>query len=122
MIRAIHSVVSKVWDLNSTSVKLSCEINFFLLFESLTLTKMDCLTITELIKIIKTYSKNDDSATATYNALRGYYGLHNRPTTQAIGKVVKKVEETGVVTNIERPRSAENIATVSESIADSSSF
>ena len=76
---------------------------------------MDRLTTTQRIKIIKTYYKNGDSATATYRALRGDYGLHNRQTTQAIGKSVKKFEETGVVTNIERPkhhrfaRSAENI-------------
>ena len=56
---------------------------------------MDRLTITQRIKIIKTYYKNGDSATATYRALRGDYGLHNRPTTQAIGKIVKKFEETG---------------------------
>ena len=42
---------------------------------------------------------------------------------QAIGKIVKKFIETGMVTNIERPlhhrfaRSAENIAIVSESFA-----
>ena len=35
--------------------------------------------------------------------LRGDYGLHDCPTTQAIGKNVQKFEETGVVTNIERP-------------------
>jgi hypothetical protein len=85
---------------------------------------MDRLTITQRIKIIKTYYKNGDSATATYRALRGDYGLHNRPTTQAIGKIVKKFEETGAVTNIVRPvhhrfaRSAENIAAVSESVAE----
>ena len=79
---------------------------------------MDCLSITQRIKIMKTY-KNSDSATATYRALRGDYGLHNRST---IGKIVKKFEETEVVTNIERPvdhrfaRSTENIAIVSESI------
>ena len=50
-------------------------------------------------------------------------GLRNRPTTQAIDKIVKKFEETGVVTNIERPVhhrfacSAENIVIVSESVA-----
>ena len=44
--------------------------------------------------MIKTYYKNDDSATD--------YGLYNCPTTQAIGKIVKKVKETGVVTNIKR--------------------
>ena len=49
---------------------------------------------------------------------------HNRPTTQAIARIVKKFEETGVVTSIERAvrhrfaRSAENIAIVSESVAE----
>ena len=61
---------------------------------------MDCLTITQRIRIIKTYYKHGDSATATHRALRGDYGLHNHPTMQAMGKIVKKFEETGVVTNI----------------------
>ena len=52
---------------------------------------MDRLTITQRIKISKTYYKNGDSTTATY---RGDYGLNNRLTTQAIGKIVKKFEET----------------------------
>ena len=43
--------------------------------------KMDRLTVTQRIKITKTYYKNGDSATATYRALGGDYGLHNRPTT-----------------------------------------
>ena len=30
-------------------------------------------------------------------------GLHNRTTTQVIGKIVEKFEETRVVINIERP-------------------
>ena len=33
--------------------------------------------------MIKTYYKNGDSATATYRALRGDYGLYNRSTIQA---------------------------------------
>ena len=55
---------------------------------------------------------------------RGNYGLHNRPTTQAVGNIVKKFKETGVVTNIKRlvhrrlARSAENIAFVSENVAE----
>ena len=83
---------------------------------------MDWLTITQRIKIIKTYYKNDDSSTATYHALRGDCGLHNHPTTQVIEKIVKKFEETEVVTNIEAPmhhrfaRFAENIAIVIESV------
>ena len=86
------------------------------------MTKMDRLTITESIKLIKIYYKNGDSATATYRGLRGDYCLHNRPTTQAIGKIVKKFEDIGVVTNIERhghhryARSTENIDIVSESV------
>ena len=67
---------------------------------------MDRLTITQRLKIIKIYYKNGDSVTATYRVLRGVYGLHNRPTTQTIGKIVKKFEETrGMVKNIERFRS-----------------
>ena len=54
---------------------------------------MDRLTIIQRIKMIRTYHKNYDSATATYRALRGDYGLHNRPIMQAIGKIVKKFED-----------------------------
>ena len=87
------------------------------------MTKIDRLTTTQHIKFIKIYYKNDDTATVTDRALRGDYGLHNRPTKQVIGKIVKIFKETEVVTNIERPlhyhfvRSAENIAVVSESVA-----
>ena len=58
--------------------------------ENLTLTKIDRLTITQRTKIIKTYYKNGNSATARYRALRGDNGLHNRPTTQAIYRIMKK--------------------------------
>ena len=79
------------------------------------------LTITQRIKIIQTYYKNSDSATATYHALRVDFGAQNSPITQAI---VKKFEETRAVTNIEWPvhhrfvRSAENIAIVSDILAE----
>ena len=69
-------------------------------------------------------SFTSDFATATYCSLRGDYGLHNCPTTQVISKIVKKFEETGVVTNIKRPvhyrfaRSSDNITIVSESVAE----
>ena len=91
--------------------------NFLFPIESLTLTKSNRITITQRIQISKTNYKNGDSTPATY---RGDYGLNNRLTMQAIGKIVKKFEETGVVRNIERPVhqhctcSAENIATVNE--------
>ena len=47
---------------------------------------MDRLTIIQRIKIIKTYYKSGDFITATYRALRGDYSLHNRLSTQGIGK------------------------------------
>ena len=56
---------------------------------------MDRLAIMQRIKSIKIFYKNDDSAGATYRALRGDYGLHKRPTMQAIDKIVKKFAETG---------------------------
>ena len=64
---------------------------------------MDSLTITQRIKMITTYYKNGDSDRAIYCALRGDLGSHNRPTKQAIGKIVKKYEGNGVVTNTEMP-------------------
>ena len=94
-------MVSKVWDWNLTSVIISCETNFFFFsVENLTLPKMNRITITQRMKMIKTYYKNCDSAAATYRALRGDFGLCNRPITPAIGKILKKLEETGVVTKI----------------------
>ena len=74
--------------------------------------------------MIKIYYKNVDSTTATYHVLRGDCSLLSRPTTQTIGKIVKKFEETEVVTNIERlvhrhfARFIENTAFVSESVAE----
>ena len=47
--------------------------------------------------MIKTYYRNGNSATVTYRALREDYSLHNRPTTQAVGKIVKKFEEIRAV-------------------------
>ena len=73
---------------------------------------MHRLTFTQRIKFIKTYYKNGYSATTMYRALRGNY------------EIEKKLEETGVITNIERPvhqrfaRSTENNHIVSESVAE----
>ena len=75
-------------------------------------------------KIIKSYYENGNSATATYRALRGAYGVHNRSITQAIGKIVKKFEETAAVKDIIRrvhhrlARSVENFAAVNQSVAE----
>ena len=80
--------------------------------------------ITQRIKIIETYYKTADSATATYRSLRENYGIHNRPITQAIAKIVKKFEETEVVANIESSvyhrfaHSTANIAIVSQNVGE----
>ena len=84
---------------------------------------MDRFTIKQCIRMIKTYYKNGDYAAPTYCDLKGDYGLYNRLPTQAVRKIVKKFEETGVVINIVRPVhnrfacSAENNAIVSENVA-----
>ena len=75
-------MVSNVWDWNLTSVKLNGETNFFLFSWKSDID--DRLTITQRINTIKTYYKNDDSATATNRD----FGVHKLPTTQAIGKIV----------------------------------
>ena len=73
--------------------------------------------------MIKTDYKNDDSVTVWYFKRRLWF-TYNRPTMQAIGNIVKKFEETGVVTNIERSVhhrfacSAQNIAIVSENVVE----
>ena len=61
---------------------------------------MNRLTITQRIKNNKTFCKNADSAKAMYCALRGDCGLQNRPTMQAIGKIVKRFEKAEMVINI----------------------
>ena len=79
---------------------------FFFSVESLTLTKMNCLTIKQCIKIIKTSNKNGDSAAVTYRALRGDYGLH------------KNREQICRDWSGYNMRSAENIAIVNECVAE----
>ena len=70
------------FDVCKTKLRIQfCFFFVFFFFESLPLTKTDRLTLTQRIKIIKIYYKTGDSATATYRALRGDDGLHNRQTT-----------------------------------------
>ncbi|XP_055921798.1 uncharacterized protein LOC129952888 [Eupeodes corollae] len=80
--------------------------------ESLKFRKMDRLTISKGIQMVKAYYKNDHPATATYRAFKGDYVSHIRPTTQVVGKIVKKFEETELVTNIV------NIAALSETVSE----
>lgn len=89
--------------------------------------KMNRLTITERVKIVKTYHKKGSNM-ATFRGLRGGYGAHNRPTTKAILKISKKYEKNDsfrdIVSTVDRnfARSTSKIATLSESaVKDSNS-
>ncbi|CAH2101163.1 unnamed protein product [Euphydryas editha] len=61
---------------------------------------MECLTTAECVEIVKTYYKNCESVVGTFRALRGVYGRHNCPSESAIGKIVRKFEETASVTDV----------------------
>ena len=88
------SKVSKVWDWNLTFVKVSCETNSLLFSWKSDIDENGSFSYHTTHKNYQNLLQNiGDSDTATYPALRGDYGLHNRPTAQAIGKIVKKFEE-----------------------------
>lgn len=82
------------------------------------------LTKEELIFIVKTFYKNNESIVATFRALRERFGVHNRPTKQAISKIIKRFESIGsvqVVKRAARPRpvrTRRNIEVVKESVAE----
>lgn len=86
---------------------------------------MERLSIEERVKVIEAYYENGRSNKSAFRALRDFFGPHNRPTESAIGKIVKKFQETGSVADVKKPvraragRSPENIAAVRENVADS---
>ena len=85
---------------------------------SLTITAMERLTIQQRVKVIEAYYENGRSNKKTFRALRSVFGHHKRPTESAIGKIVKKFEETGSVADVKTSsrarlrRSDENIDAV----------
>ena len=91
---------------------------------SLTITAMERLTIQQRVKVIEAYYENGRSNKKTFRALRSVFGHHKRPTESAIGKIVKKFEETGSVADVKTSsrarlrRSDENIDAVRQSVAE----
>ena len=85
---------------------------------------MDGYSIQQYVRIIKLFYQNGCSVLATYRELRPFYGRHNRPTDRTIRNVVDKFESTGSVNDRPTPvrrrnaRSAENIATIRESVQE----
>ena len=87
----------------------------------------DGLTLTQCRKLITTYYKIDDPATATYRALRRDYGLQNCSTTQVIvaklWRKLKRLKWLQILNGlciIVSLVPLKNIAIVSESIAEAS--
>ena len=72
--------------------------------------------------MIKTFYKNADSATATYRALRGDYGLHNRPTTQAICIIAKKSENIASYGTLWSILFTQQLKLTIHNVADTSTF
>ena len=124
-------VVSKEWNWNSTSVKLSCETNFFLFWWNFDFDEngsLNCRTTHKnyqnlLQKWWFCYSHVSCFKRRLWFMTKTTHFRTIRPTMQAIGKIMKKFEETGVFT-IERPvhryfaRSAANIVIINESVAE----
>ena len=85
------------------------------------LTRMDRLTITQRIKIIENLLQK---WWFCQSHVSWFKGLHNHPTTQVIGKIVKKFEGTGFFTSTEMPvhhrfaHSTENIAIASKTVPE----
>lgn len=68
---------------------------------------MDCLTIIERVKRVKTHYKSTDSM---FRALRADHGRHNRPFEHSIDKIMKKFDETTLETDLLRPHIIETHA------------
>ena len=86
-------MVSKVWDWNSPSVKPSCETNFFFFFflfsvENLKLRKMDRLTNTQRIKIIKTCKNSDGRWMAIFQTKFSSVMMH---ISHWVGMLINKI-------------------------------
>ena len=118
-----HFMVSKVWDWSSTSVKLVRETNFFFFSWKSNIDKNWSLNYHNTT--CKNYKNLLQKLWFCHSHvscfLRGDYVSPHCPTMQAIGKILKKFEETGVFTNIEKPvhhNFAENIAIASESAVE----
>ena len=76
------------------------------------------------IQIVKSHYQNGSIIQKTFRAIRSFFGRHGRPNPTTIGRLIQKFEATGSVldnnppTRLRTGRSSENIATVSESVAE----
>ena len=80
---------------NSTSVKISCETNFFLFSWKSELTKMDRLTIAQHLKIIKTYCKNGDGVWMPI--FRSKFSSAMKHISHSVDMLINKIVVFGVL-------------------------
>lgn len=85
---------------------------------------MESYSVQDRIKVIQEHYKNGSKIKNTFRALRDHFGRHNRPNETTIGRLVRKFEATGSVSDLPktgRPKSvrtAENIAVVKQSVKE----
>ena len=85
---------------------------------------MTSYTIEQHVQMIKLFYQNDLSLVLTLRALRPFYGRLGGPSKSTLQRLVAKFETTGLVNNQPTPvrqknaRSAENIASVRESVQE----
>jgi len=85
---------------------------------------MNRLTLEQRYEIIQIYFENQSSIRATYRRLRHLYGVHNRPSEQAIRRTVDRFRTTysleDAITPVRRRnvRTEDNIAAVNESVEE----
>jgi DNA-binding IclR family transcriptional regulator len=74
---------------------------------------------------VKTHYKYGESYAETVRKIRGIFGRRNAPNQSTVQRLIKKFEETGSIMNSKlrvrhrTGRSLENIAAVTESVAES---
>lgn len=61
---------------------------------------MKKLMTEQSVKITEAYYENERSNKSAFLTLRDFFGLPSRPTETAIGKIVKKFQESVCVTNV----------------------
>ena len=86
---------------------------------------MQRYTKEQRVIIVKTHYKYGESYVETARKVRGIFGRQNEPNKSTVQRLIKKFEETGSIMDSKSPmrhrvgRSLDNIATVSEKVAES---
>jgi hypothetical protein len=86
---------------------------------------MERYTKEQRVIVVKTHYKYRESYAETVRKIRGIFSRQNAPNQSTVQRIIKKFEETGSIMISKLPvchhtgRSLENIAAVTESVAES---